>query len=64
LHRDSNEAKEQASYYLKYKEDLAEAKKLIVEEHGKDEDEDDLFENRKNQFNYSERAAQTFSTTL
>ena len=64
LHRDSNEAKEQATYYLKYKEDLAEAKKLIVEEHGKDEDEDDLFENRKNQFNYSERAAQTFNNPL
>lgn len=64
LHRDSIEAKEQATYYLKYREDLAEARKIIVEEHGKDEDEDDLFENRKNQFNYSERAAQTFNNPL
>lgn len=64
LHRDSTEAKEQAAYYIKYKEDLAEAKRLIIEENGKEGGEDDLFENRKNQFNYSERAAQTFNNPL
>jgi len=64
LRKEGAEAKEQAAYYLKYKEDLAEAKKMIVEEHGKAEDENDLFENRKNQFNYSERAAQTFNNPL
>ena len=37
---------------------------MIVEEHGKAEDENDPFENRKNQFNYSERAAQTFNNPL
>lgn len=64
LRKEGAEAREQATYYLKYKEDLAEAKKMIVEEHGKAEDENDPFENRKNQFNYSERAAQTFNNPL
>ena len=64
LRKEGAEAREQAAYYLKYKEDLAEAKKMIVEEHGKAEDENDPFENRKNQFNYSERAAQTFNNPL
>lgn len=62
FHKDSAEAKDQSSYYIRVKEELSEAKKLLVEEQGKDDA--DLFENRKNQFNYSERAAQTFNNAL
>jgi len=63
-HKDGNEAREQASYHQKYKDDLIEARKTATDECSKDDDDDDVFENRKNQFNYSERAAQTFNNPL
>lgn len=63
LHRDGVEAKDQAFYYSRFKEELLEGKKLAVEEHGHDQG-DYLFESRKNQFNYSERAVQTFNNPL
>ena len=56
-HKDSSEAKEQNSYYQKYKDELTEARKAIREEHGKDDDENDVFENRKNQFTTRRRLA-------
>mmetsp|Transcript_9642 Transcript_9642/g.39331 ORF Transcript_9642/g.39331 Transcript_9642/m.39331 type:complete len:647 (-) Transcript_9642:1447-3387(-) len=65
LHRESSEAREQVSYYNRYKDDQFEAKKVIADDATKeDEEEDNLFENQKNQFNYSERAAQTFNNPL
>ncbi|KAJ1446761.1 WD40-repeat-containing domain protein [Pelagophyceae sp. CCMP2097] len=66
VHKETSEAKDQHAYYAKYREDLAEQRKQIIQEHGKDEDAGagDVFENRKNQFNYSERAAQTFNNPL
>lgn len=61
VHRDSSEAKDQASYWLKASADMDEARKECVDEYVQDEDP---FEIRKNQFNYSERAAQTFNSPL
>lgn len=66
LHKDSPEAKEQESYREQQAEAEAEERKRLAQqaqEAGEDEVED-AQESGKNQFNYSERAAQTFNNPL
>jgi len=67
LHQDSKEAKLQASYIERQKEELEQLKKdqaAAAAEAGEEDIEFDTPESGKNQFNYSERAAQTFNNPL
>jgi len=66
MHKDSVEAKEQATYKQQLLDQKADAKKAAAEaaaEAGA-EAEDDKDDGGKNQFNYSERAAQTFDNPM
>ena len=67
VHKDSVEAKEQATYRQQQIEALEDAKKAAADaaaEAGDDDAEADDDEGGKNQFNYSDRAAQTFDNPL
>eukprot|EP00636_Phaeomonas_parva_P014783 CAMPEP_0118873914 /NCGR_PEP_ID=MMETSP1163-20130328/15537_1 /TAXON_ID=124430 /ORGANISM="Phaeomonas parva, Strain CCMP2877" /LENGTH=680 /DNA_ID=CAMNT_0006809237 /DNA_START=42 /DNA_END=2084 /DNA_ORIENTATION=+ len=67
LHNESVEAKTQVQYEEKLKEDEEERRKLAAQEAADAGDDDidiDAQETGKNQFNYSERAAQTFNNPL
>lgn len=72
MHKDSEDAKAQAAYNVKKLEDEREARELGLkqareeaESRGEKVDEASLqFDTGKNQFNYSERAAQTFTNPL
>lgn len=72
IHRESEDAKTQAAFNIKKIEDEREARELALrdareeaEGRGEKFDESTLeFETGKNQFNYSERACQTFSNPL
>ena len=72
MHQDSEDAKSQAAFNVQRLEDEREAREqsLIVareeaEARGEKLDESTLtFETGKNQFNYSERAAQTYTNPL
>ena len=68
LHHDSDEFKAQEQYQQKKAEEEAEARKAMEQESQENGEElvdaDDNEESGKNQFNYSERAAQTFNNPL
>jgi len=66
LHEDSPEAKEQEAYRAQKREAEEEERKKIAQQAAEagEEDMEDAQESGKNQFNYSERAAQTFNNPL
>eukprot|EP00620_Florenciella_sp_RCC1587_P016723 CAMPEP_0182556028 /NCGR_PEP_ID=MMETSP1324-20130603/429_1 /TAXON_ID=236786 /ORGANISM="Florenciella sp., Strain RCC1587" /LENGTH=686 /DNA_ID=CAMNT_0024767851 /DNA_START=37 /DNA_END=2097 /DNA_ORIENTATION=+ len=67
LHKDSQDAKEQEAYEAQKKEFEEEERKKAAQqaaEAGEDDMEAETQESGKNQFNYSERAAQTFNNPL
>lgn len=74
LHNDSEEAQEQKAYERNYRamvEDRRRQKIMQMQEEGKEvsyldggADLDDDSENQRNQFNYTERAAQTYNNTI
>lgn len=72
IHKESEDAKTQAAFDQKYAEEEKEARELAIkqakeeaETKGEKIDEAALqFESGKNQFNYSERAAQTYTNPL
>lgn len=67
LHKESDEAKAQEAAEAKKREDEEEARKLAQQEAadaGDDGMEVEASEGGKNQFNYSERAAQTFNNPM
>lgn len=67
LHKDSDEAVQQINYEESKKLDMDKQRKEAAQEAldaGEEENEVDIPKTGKNQFNYSERAAQTFNNNL
>jgi len=64
LHKDSDEAKQQETI-MQEKKEAEDAKRKALQESGDAEDDNaDTVDNGKNQFNYSDRAAQTFNNPM
>lgn len=68
MHKESKEAKQQRAYEEKVREEAEQARKdaaaAAAEAGEEDFEEDDAPQAGKNQFNYSERAAQTFNNPM